>query len=99
MPTLAPQAKRNIADAARRRAQESMRKLLWRYDAYTSRNDFAQFMPAATAQQRAVIERVLGQQASFAELEEQMNQSSSELRALFVRGMQRITEAMVRGAL
>ena len=99
MPTLSRKANGNIAEAARLRGLASKRNLLNKYHYYTRRHDFAHFMQSATVTQRAVMERYMNSDVTFADLAKEMNQDPSELRALFVKGMQATIEAMTEAHL
>lgn len=95
MPTLSRVAKGNIANAARQRGLASKQHLLGKYRDYIRRPDFATHMQYATKPQQAVVRMYLAQDVTFADMQEYFNQSSSELRKTFVRGMQTIIEAMM----
>lgn len=94
---LSSQGRAKVAEAAHKRGLESRRALLLKYWAYIKHENFKHALRVLTPSQRAMVEYYLASEVTFEQCSDHFNGRQANMcRALFVQGMQRIAEEVMR---
>lgn len=88
--------KDNIAAACHKRALDARRKILWRYEGALTSPLRQEAMQHVTLKQRSIIDYYLNNEVTFADCGKHFDQEPTQCRKMFVTGMQKLAETVVK---